>query len=212
MNINLRQNLIDIARREITERGNDVSHDFNHALNVLHNAEKIAEKEGGDLKIIIPAALFHDVVIYPKNHPKSDEAPQESAEVARQILSNLEEYSNIDIEKVEFIIKNCSWSKTEEPVSFEQQIIRDADKLAATGAISIMRTFASSGQMQRPLYHLEDPFVVERELDAKEFALDLFKVRLLEVPNRLHTKTAKEIAKNRHDFLLQFLKQLETEL
>ncbi len=208
----IRQKLTEITRYKTLERGNDVSHDFNHALNVLHNAEKITENEGGDLKIIIPAALFHDVVIYPKNHPKSDQAPYESAEVVREVLGQFAEYTEADIEKVAYIIENCSWSKTSEPTSLEQQIIRDADKLAATGAISIMRTFASSGLMNRPLYNLEDPFALQRELDAKAFALDLFKVRLLEVPHRLHTQAAKEMAQSRHNLLLSFLSQLETEL
>lgn len=208
----LREKLIKITREEMQKRQNDVSHDFNHALNVLHNAETIAASEGGDPKIIIPAALFHDIVIYPKNHPRSDEAPYESAALAREILSQLAEYTPEDIEKVVYIIGNCSWSKTSEPTSLEQQIIRDADKLAATGAISIMRTFASSGLMNRPLYNLEDPFAENRELDAKSYALDLFKTRLLEVPNRLHTQKAKEMAQSRHNFLLQFLTQLETEI
>ena len=65
MNKHLRRILIQIAEEEI--KGNDSSHDFLHAKRVLENAELIQSKEGGDLDILIPAALFHDVVIYPKN-------------------------------------------------------------------------------------------------------------------------------------------------
>jgi uncharacterized protein len=64
----LKNQLIAIAKEKIP--GTDVSHDFEHALRVLSNAEKIAKEESGDLEIIIPAALFHDLIVYPKNHPE----------------------------------------------------------------------------------------------------------------------------------------------
>lgn len=72
-------NLQARVRQEIEQRGNDPSHDYAHALNVLSNCEQIAAAEGGDMDILYPAALLHDVVIYPKNHPKSELAPEESA-------------------------------------------------------------------------------------------------------------------------------------
>ena len=67
MESGLKNQLIGVARDRISNA--DVSHDFGHALRVLSNAERIVKEEGGDLDIIVPAALFHDLVTYPKNHP-----------------------------------------------------------------------------------------------------------------------------------------------
>ena len=105
-----------------------------------------------------------------------------------------------------------SFGKQDRPATLEIAILRDADRLAATGAIAIMRTFASSGQMNRPLYHLEDPFAVARETDSKKFALDLFYERLLIARKRMYTQTAKDLADSRTEYLKSFLNQLESEL
>ncbi|MBI5076994.1 hypothetical protein HZB94_01250 [Candidatus Falkowbacteria bacterium] len=94
----------------------------------------------------------------------------------------------------------------------ESKILQDADGLEATGAISIMRTYSSTGQMKRPFYNFENPFCENREPNATQFALDLFYERLLKVADRMHTKTAKKIAKRRTDFLKKFLNEFKLEL
>jgi|TARA_Y100000310_G_scaffold82857_1_gene79477 hypothetical protein len=87
----------------------------------------------------------------------------------------------------------------------------DADSLEATGAISIMRTYSSTGQMKRPFYNSEDPFCENRKPDSLNFALDLFYDKLLKVTDKMHTKTSKSISKRRTDFLIDFLKELKLE-
>jgi uncharacterized protein len=75
-----------------------------------------------------------------------------------------------------------------------------------------MRTYASAGQMKNPFYNAEDPFCKNRKPNALKFALDLFFERLLKVEERMHTKTAKKIAKRRTKFLNIFLKEFVLEL
>jgi len=210
MENNLKQKLIDIAKKEI--EGNDPAHDFEHAKRVLHNVELISEKEGGDQDILVPAALFHDVVIYPKNHPKSDDAPKESADLTRKILEKEDEYPKEKIELVEHAIKECSFNKNEEPKDMETKILRDADRLEATGVVAIMRTFSSSGHMERPFYDLEDPFCENRKPNPRNFAVDLFYERLFVAKDRMYTDTAKNIAKERTKFLYTFIDELKREL
>ncbi len=210
MHTELRNQLIEIARKKIS--GKDVSHDFEHALRVLLNAEKIAEKEGGDLNIVIPSALFHDLVVYPKNHTKRHKSQEESAEVAEKILKDLDIFSEERIKEVKTCITECSFSKGVIPDSIESKILQDADGLEATGAISIMRTYSSTGQMKRAFYDFKDPFCEKRSPDTSRFALDLFYERLLKVAERMHTKTAKRIAERRTNFLYDFLEELKLEL
>jgi uncharacterized protein len=212
MENSMRAQLVATALQTIDERGNDPSHDGNHALQVLKNVELLVKTEGGDLDILVPAALLHDVVIYAKNDPKSDQAPAESAELTKEILENLEGYPHDKIPAVMEVIERCSFNKTEEPRTIEGKILRDADKLEATGAVSIMRTFSSGGQMGRPLYHRADPFADKRDADAKEQSLDLFYERLLIAKDRMYTETAKEMAEQRTEILNQFLEQLKKEI
>jgi uncharacterized protein len=210
MNQDLRDQLITLAKKNISSK--DRSHDFSHALRVLHNAERITEKESGDLDIIIPAALFHDIIVYQKNHPSRMNSQKESASMAEKILKTVSNFPKEKIELVKECIIECSFTKGIVPETIESKIIQDADGLEATGAISIMRTYSSTGQMKRPFYDLNDPFCKLRSPDSSKFALDLFYIRLLKVAEKMHTKTAKEIAQRRTSFLIEFLKEFELEL
>ena len=210
MDTELKNQLIKIAEEKIPDT--DVSHDLEHALRVLSNAERIAEEEDGDFDIIVPAALFHDLIVYPKNHPNKHKSQEESAKAAEKILNSFGNFPKDKIKKVKTCISECSFSKGITPELLESKILQDADGLEATGAISIMRTYSSTGQMKRPFYNVNDPFCENRKPDASRFALDLFYKRLLKVTERMHTKTAKEIAKRRTDFLMDFLREFKLEL
>ena len=210
MNKKLREKLINIAKGKISVT--DISHDFEHALRVLSNAERISKEEGGDLDIIIPAALFHDLIVYPKNHSDKHKSQEESAEEAEKILNIFNDFPKEKIDKIKICILECSFSKGIMPNLLESKILQDADGLEATGAISIMRTYSATGQMERPFYNSEDPFCENREPNALKFALDLFYERLLKVTERMHTKTAEKISKRRTLFLKEFLSELKLEL
>ena len=207
---NLKNKLLKIAKTTIAT--DDISHDFSHAERVLKSVELIAKHENADLEILIPAAIFHDIIIYPKNDQRSKNAQDESAIFAGKILNEIDDYPKEKIQKVEYAIKTCSYSKNIKHKTIEAKILQDADSLEATGAISIMRTFASTGQMQRAFYNNEDPFCENRKPEAKKYALDLFYNRLLIVKNRMYSKTAKKIAERRTEFLELFIEELKMEL
>ncbi|MDP3728231.1 MAG: HD domain-containing protein [bacterium] len=210
MNAILKTELIQLAKKYSYD--GDPSHDFQHILRVLQNAETIAKKEEGDLDIIIPAALFHDLVNYPKNHPKAKLSSELSAQKTGKLLRKMKNYPQEKIPSVEHAIFCCSFTKKIVPDTIEGKIVQDADWLEATGVLSIMRTFASTGKMKRPFYHLEDPFCERRMPEPRLYALDLFYDRLLRVHERLNTKTAKVLAKRRTAFLQTFLEELKREL
>lgn len=210
MDKSLKEQLVAIAKEKMPK--DDPSHDINHALRVLAISEKIARVEKADLDIIVPSAIFHDVINYPKNHPKRLNSSRESAEFARRILKNIESFPKNKIEKVYESINLCSFTKGLTPNFVEGKILQDADSLEATGAISIMRTFSSAGVMNKTFYDVSDPFCKNRKPDDSKYALDLFFTRLLVVQRRLHTRTAKNIAKRRTVFLKIFLKELRVEL
>jgi uncharacterized protein len=204
----MRETLIEKARELID--CDDPSHDINHTFRVLKTAEYISKYEDGDLEVIIPAALFHDAVNHPKNDPKSYYSADESAIVARDILSNFPGYNPEKIIKVEQAIIEHSYSKGIKPKSLDSKIVQDADRLEATGAVSIMRTFSSAGQMNLEFYNSKDPFCKQRK--PGNYALDLFYKRLLKVGDMMNTTTAKKLAEKRTKFLYSFLEQLKNEI
>lgn len=210
MDVKLKNQLLKIAKEKISCE--DVSHDFEHALRVLSNVERIAKDENADLDILVPVALFHDLVVYPKNHPDRHKSQEESAKMAEKILNSVDNFPKDKIEKVKTCILECSFSKGIVPALIESKILQDADGLEATGAISIMRTYSTTGQIKRPFYNSQDPFCENRKPNASNFALDLFYERLLKVLDKMHTKTAREIAKRRTNFLIKFLQELKLEL
>ncbi|MDD2656449.1 MAG: HD domain-containing protein [Patescibacteria group bacterium] len=210
MNKKLKEKLIKIAKEKYND--DDPSHDFNHILRVLSNIESINKEEKADLDILIPAALFHDVVNYPKNDPKTKFASDESAIIVKKVLESIKEYPRHKVAQVEYAVSVCSFNKGIIPNTLEAKILQDADGLEATGAISIMRTYASAGQMKINFYNQKDPFCKKRKPEALQYALDLFYQRLLKIKERCHTKKGKKIAERRTKFLLKFLKEFEQEL
>ncbi len=198
-----------VARERQTK--DDPSHDFEHIRRVLNVAIKISKSVGADLDVVIPAALFHDTVVYRKNSPQSKNESNESAEVAASILKKTNGYPEHKIKDVETCIRQCSFTKGIVPELLEPKVLQDADLLESMGALSIMRTFSSGGQMNRSFYNHKNPFYEKNEKDFPS-GIGLFYRRLLIADTRLHTAFAKRIAKRRTSFLKKFLAQVEAEL
>ena len=205
----MKQKLIEIAKKTLSKE--DPAHDINHALRVLKNAEEIALIEGGDLEVIVPAALLHDAVVYPKHSEKSKDSARDSAIVARKILEDLN-YDEKIILRVEEAIIEHSFSNGIKPNKIESKILQDADKLEITGVIGIMRTFCYTGIMKREFYNNEDPFCESREPNSLAYALDLFFNRLLIAKDRMNTETARIIAEERTKVLQEFLEHAKKEI
>ncbi|MDE1825758.1 MAG: HD domain-containing protein [Candidatus Micrarchaeota archaeon] len=200
--------LVSIAKKHQVK--NDISHGFNHVQRVLANAMLIANEEGGDMDVVIPAALFHDIVMYHKDDPRSPREHKESAMLASEILAQMN-FPKEKIGRVSYAIESCSFTRGINPVTLEAKILQDADMLESTGAISLMRAFASAGMLSRNLYDSNDTFCRSRKPEPLVYGLDLLYLRLLKIKGRLHTKTAKRIGLRRHKFLLKFISELKEE-
>lgn len=210
MNVKLRKKLISEAKGYYNL--DDPVHDFTHIERVLKNADLIFQKEGGDLDVIIPSVLFHDLVTYPKNDPRNKYSLKESAEKAEVILSNIKTFPQFKIGYVTKCIRCVSFTFGTKAESLEEKIVCDSDLLEATGAIAIMRTFAYGGKISRPFYSMVDPLGEKRKLDDLKYSLDVFYTRLLKIEERVYTSTARLIAKKRSKILYSFLRELKDEI
>lgn len=193
--------------------GEGTGHDWWHIERVLNNARLINAKEKANEIIIKLAVLLHDVGDRKVIHRDEDDYS-----IAEQFLVKQKFPSEI-IEKVMFIIKNMSFSKTLnnklDNVSKEFCIVQDADRLDAIGAIGIARVFAYGGSKNRPLY---DPNKKAQEINTTKNYRKLnsssfhhFEEKLLLLKDLMNTKTAKKIAEKRHDYMKKYMKQFMEE-
>jgi len=206
--------MLDKVERKVIKLldGRDSAHDFQHIKRVYKNAEVIGRREGADMKILLPAALLHDLVVYPKGSAKTSKSADDSADMAEKLLKSFR-YPQDKIDKICYCIRTHSYSKRLVPATLEAKILQDADRLDALGAIGIARTFSVGGSERRSFYNPDDPFwKSSRELDDREWTLDHFRTKLLKLKDSMHTKTAREMAQERARFMELFIKQLQKEL
>lgn len=206
-------NQLEIKCREFIEESdeNDVAHDIAHIKRVVKNAKLIMDSHSADRQIVVAAAWLHDCVILPKNHPNRKKASTLAAEKAAEFLLTVDFPKN-KIPAVAHAIEAHSYSAGIPPKTMEAKIVQDADRIDALGAIGIARCFSVGGELNRPIYHPEDPFADSREPDDSVWTIDHFYKKLFRLPDLLTTDTAKNLAKNRVEYMRSFLEQLSTEV
>lgn len=205
------QNTIAFVKDQLKDA--EAGHNWSHIERVWKLSKKIAEIEGGNLKIVELSALLHDIAD-PKFHNGDENL---ALEISRNFLET-QTVSEEEIEAVLYIIKNISFKNRGdfqgEP-SKELQIVQDADRLDAIGAIGIARTFHFGGFKNNPIY---DPEIKPNLLMTKEeykksegTTINHFYEKLLLLKDLMNTETGRKIAEKRHQFMLQFLEQFYSE-
>jgi uncharacterized protein len=199
---------------ELTEdhfQTSDSAHDRGHALRVLFTAEMIAVKEGGDLTIIRPAALIHDIGCSPKHLGKDQDSEERTLVLGKDLLEKAG-YDEKAIETILGIVEIHGYSRGITPETIEGKILQDADRLDAMGATGIARLFLVSGSTNRPVYDIDDPWAENRDLDDKAYGLDHFFTKLLKLKDGMHTATGKMMAEDKHRLLKDYIEALRKEL
>lgn len=190
----------------------DGAHDLGHLDRVWANAQEIAsELGGGDLEILLPAAYFHDAVNLPKNHPDRARASQASADWASAYLDQTD-FQPAKIAAVAHAIAAHSFSAGIEPLTLEAEILQDADRLEALGAIGLARMFHVGGAMGGMLFDADDPMALARPLDDKRFSLDHLEVKLFPIAETMRTGPGREMALSRVEWMRSFRSRLLREL
>ena len=195
-------------------RSNEPAHDFFHVERVVMNATAIARGEGVGADVeaaAATAALLHELFTLPKNHPESANAGDTCADRARELLAAHGAPARL-VDPACAAIRDHSFSKGVLPDALASRVLQDADRLDALGAIGLARMWATCADMKRPFYAPEDPFCASRAPDDKLWGLDHVFKKLLMIPERLHTKSARAMAEPRVAFLHAYVEQLRREL
>ncbi|MES2650863.1 MAG: HD domain-containing protein [Bacteroidota bacterium] len=194
---------------KLTLANAEVGHDWFHIERVYKTALTINITESGDEQVVSFAALLHDIADPKFNNgneeigPNKAEAFLESINVDRQVIDH-----------VKLIIQNMSFKNSFDKGGFtskEMQIVQDADRLDAIGAIGIARAFTYGGFKNRVLY---DPAIKPIENHSKESyknttapTINHFYEKLLLLKDTMNTEAGKAIALERHQFMLNYLEQ-----
>lgn len=190
---------------------NDPAHDFEHIMRVYKNAKRIAREEKANEKLVLTAALLHDIVWYPKSDGRSKKASVHSAKLAKKILTKYN-YTPDEIKIITDAIRDHSFSRNRIPKTIEGKVLQDADRLDALGAIGIARTFSVGGAENRPIYRDGDPFCQKRKPNDKLWTVDHFYRKLFLLEKKMNTKSAKKEARRRTALMKYFLVNLKKEL
>jgi uncharacterized protein len=189
----------------------DASHDLGHVLRVARMAGEIAAEEGADVEVCVAAALLHDLVYLPKNHPDSSR----SAALAAAMVAEWCAFDPGLAAKAGAIahgVEAHSFSGALEPETLEAKVVQDADRLEAIGAIGIARAFATGAGFGSALWHPEDPWAEARDLNDKAWSLDHFPRKLLKLKDAMKTQAGRIRAARRHQVILDYLAALREEL
>lgn len=188
-------------------------HDWFHILRVWNNAKLIAKDENVDVFIVELGALLHDIADSKFHNGNETIGPK----IAREFLNSQQVEEGI-IVHIENIINNISFKGGNFNQTFtsnELNVIQDADRLDAIGAIGIARCFNYGGFKNRPLYNPEiSPNLTMTKEEYKKSespTINHFYEKLLLLKNKMNTVTGKKIAEERHQYMENFLQQFYKE-
>lgn len=210
----MQNNLAAIRGYAKEKLGSDRSgHDFYHVERVAKIAGKLAEEEGIQDTLLIEAASYlHDVI-----DDKVFEDVENEKEALKKFLKGLS-FSDESINEIFDIIENISFSKELElgkaELTLAGQIVQDADRIDALGAIGILRTAYYGGHTQSPLYDpnlLPQEFKTKQEYRQKSTVINHFYEKLFKLPATMNTEAGKAEAQRRIVFMEEFLKRFYEE-
>lgn len=189
----------------------DSGHGFDHVQRVVQNAISIGQQERATAEIVLPAAWLHDCVLVPKNSPDRSKASRMAAAAAVEFLHSIH-YPVEFIAPIEHCIAAHSFSAGIPCASLEAEVVQDADRLEAIGAIGISRCLMTGGSMRQLLYNADQPFPLDRPPRDNLQSIDHFFAKLLGLGKTMQTAHGRAIASQRTEFMITFLRQLADEI
>lgn len=201
--------IIEFVKKELAF--DNSGHNFQHIERVYNNALLLIKHEGGNKKIILTSCLLHDLI----DDKLFDDVETQKLKIINVLKEN--NYHLNEIEQILNIINSISFhhGNIDECNDLNLEIVRDADRLDALGAMGIIRCIEYGNNLKRSFYEEEN---LLRSNDNISFnkstntSLSHFYDKLLKLKDYMHTYTAKQIALRRTAFLEFFLEEFYKEL
>ena len=198
------------------------AHNIDHVMRVYNLCKLIAESENNvNMNVLEPAALLHDIARVIESNDKSGATDHAvlGSEIAREFLTELD-YPKDLIKQIQHCISTHRYRSGNVPKTIEAQILFDADKLDAIGAIGIARTFMLAGQFgQRIVVDTTDEYVESNIVDngrikdvSRHSPLMEYEYKFKRIPDKLFTDRGKEIGESRLEYMDVFFSRLDKEM
>ncbi len=202
---------INYVKEELSE--GEKGHDWWHIQRVWRTSRLIAASEPVDKLVVELAALLHDIA-----DAKFYAGDEEVGPTKARAFLQSELVEPVVVEHVVQIIRNISFKGGNHIVLFsspELQVVQDADRLDAIGAIGIARAFHYGGFKNRLLYHPDIKpnlqMTKEEYKNSDAPTINHFYEKLLLLKDRMNTPTGKALAMKRHTFMEEFLEEFNKE-
>src|SRR3954465_7648907 len=158
----------------------DAAHDLEHIRRVVTNARMLAAQEHADLAVVLPAAWLHDCVSIAKDSPLRAQASALAGRPAIEFLQTIGSPPQ-PLPAIRHAIEAHSFAANITPQTREAQVVQDADRLDALGAIGLAPCLMLSGADGRRLPSPLEPFPAARPLDEQSNAIDHFYAKLFQL-------------------------------
>lgn len=199
----LNEKLLREKIKDYFEKGG--SHAFDHTERVYNLALKLSENKKMDLEVVKAAVLLHDIGRLKEDNKEIKCHAEEGAKMAEEILKEMN-FPEDKIKNVIHCIKVHRHSKGLKAETKEAEIIQDADRLDALGAITIARMFSTGGKLGKPLHNSNIPFGEVFQGYKSYSTIHGFYSKILKIkPETFNTIEAKKIAKGRYKFVEKFV-------
>jgi len=206
------QSTIDFVKN--TLEGAEGGHDWFHIERVYHNAKLIAQGEDVDLFIVELGSLLHDIADAKFYDGDESVGPRKAVKFLRSLDVNESIIAHIE-NIIRYVSFKTSLENGNKFDSIELKVIQDADRLDAIGAIGIARTFNYGGFKNRVLYDPEIKPLINQDKEtyknSKAPTINHFYEKLLLLKDKMNTKTGKQLAEKRHQFMELYLDQFYKE-
>ncbi len=182
-------------------------HDWWHISRVRKLAQDIAKTEKADLFIVEMSALLHDICDWKFNQGNE----KAGLEIVRQYLNDIKipEQEQLAILEIIGAVSYKGAGIKDNMHSLEGKVVQDADRLDALGAIGVARTFAYGGNKNQAMHEPDLKPTLHQSFEEyktkRSSSINHFYEKLFLLKDRLHTDTAKKIAQNRHNFMVNFV-------
>lgn len=200
-------------------KGSDGCHDWSHVERVRDLSLKIGKKEKANLNILTIASLLHDIGRKEETIKKGKACHAEiGKKIAESILKKYNNISEEDKNNILHCIITHRFRNNNRPETIEAKVLFDSDKLDSIGAIGLARVFAFAGGEggsgylytgnEKEIASLKE----DRAYTEDDSAMLEYEIKLKRIKNLLMTKTGREIAKSRDDFMKVFVKRFWEEV
>ncbi|MBI4434115.1 HD domain-containing protein [Candidatus Uhrbacteria bacterium] len=190
-------------------RWHEPGHDFPHVERVAAVSRTIAKREGVPVRAAVAAAYLHN---FDRAFEGKSPDPMEAGLVVVRRMLRAARMAPRESATIVEAVRTHSFSRDIRPTNRVGEVLWDADKIDAMGAIGAIRCFEVGARRLRMTYAASDPFCVHRVPDDRQYTLDHFYRKLFQLPAVLCTPTARTMARQRIRWMRQLLAQLAAEL